>query len=75
MNYNFDEIEARIIRSFVENGEKKMEGMIYYDYSLQSFLWCGDLRSVVLTMQNTKIDNIDNIKDFKITKRDGLKVE
>ena len=72
MNYNFDEIEAKIIRSFVENGEKKMEGMIYYDYSLKSFLWCGDLRSVVLTMQNKKIDNI---KYFKVTKRDGLKLE
>ena len=72
MNYNFDEIESRIIRAFVENGEKKMEGMIYYDYSLKSFLWCGDLRSVVLTVQNTKIDNV---KYFKITKRDGLKVE
>ena len=72
MNYNFDEIEAKIIRSFVENGEKKMEGMLYYDYSLKSFLWCGDLRSAVLTMQNTKIDSV---KYFKITKRDGLKVE
>ena len=72
MNYNFDEIEAKIIRSFVENGEKKMEGMIYYDRSLNSFVWCGDLLSVDLTMQNTKIDNI---KYFKITKRDGLKLE
>ena len=72
MNYTFDEIKEKIFRSFVENGEKKMEGMIYYDSSLKSFLWCGDLRSVVLTMQNTKIDNI---KYFKITKRDGLKVE
>ena len=72
MNYTFDEIKEKIFRSFVENGEKKMEGIIYYDRSLNSFLWCGDLRSVVLTMQNTKIDNI---KYFKITKRDGLKVE
>ena len=72
MNYTFDEIKEKIFRSFVENGEKKMEGMIYYDSSLKSFLWCGDLRSVVLTMQNTKIDRI---KYFKITKRDGLKVE
>ena len=72
MNYTFDEIKEKIFRSFVENGEKKMEGMIYYDASLNSFLWCGDLRSVVLTMQNTKIANI---KYFKITKRDGLKVE
>ena len=72
MNYNFDEIEAKIIRSFVEGGEKKMEGMIYYDESLKSFLWCNDLRSVVLTVQNTKIDCI---KYFKVTKRDGLKVE
>ena len=72
MNYTFDENKEKIFRSFVENGEKKMEGMIYYDSSLKSFLWCGDLRSVVLTMQNTKIDNI---KYFKITKRDGLKVE
>ena len=72
MNYTFDEIKEKIFRSFVENGEKKMEGMIYYDSSLNSFLWCGDLRSVVLTMQNTKIDRI---KYFKVTKRDGLKVE
>ena len=72
MNYTFDEIKEKIFRSFVENGEKKMEGMIYYDSSLKSFLWCGDLRSVVLTRQNNKIDNI---KYFKITKRDGLKVE
>ena len=72
MNYTFDEIKEKIFRSFVENGEKKMEGMIYYDSSLNSFLWCGDLRSVVLTMQNNKIDNL---KYFKITKRDGLKVE
>ena len=72
MHYTFDEIKEKIFRSFVENGEKKMEGMIYYDASLNSFLWCGDLRSVVLTMQNTKIDNI---KYFKVTKRDGLKVE
>ena len=72
MHYTFDEIKEKIFRSFVENGEKKMEGMIYYDSSLKSFLWCGDLRSVVLTVQNTKIDNV---KYFKITKRDGLKVE
>ena len=72
MNYTFEEIKEKIIRSFVDNGEKKMEGMIYYDSSLNSFLWCGDLRSVVLTMQNAKIDNI---KYFKITKRDGLKLE
>ena len=38
MNYTFDEIKEKIFRSFVENGEKKMEGMIYYDYSLKSFL-------------------------------------
>ena len=72
MNYTFDEIKEKIFRTFVENGEKKMEGMIYYDSSIQSFLWCGDLRSVVLTMQNTKIEKI---KYFKVTKRDGLKVE
>ena len=72
MNYTFEEIKEKIFRSFVENGEKKMEGMIYYDRSLNSFLWCGDLRSVVLTMQNTKIDSI---KYFKVSKRDGLKVE
>ena len=72
MNYTFEEIKEKIFRSFVENGEKKMEGMIYYDTSLKSFLWCGDLRSVVLTMQNAKIDRI---KYFKVTKRDGLKVE
>ena len=72
MNYTFEEIKEKIFRSFVENGEKKMEGMIYYDSSLKSFLWCGDLRSVVLTMQNTKIDRI---KYFKVTKRDGLKIE
>ena len=72
MNYTFDEIKEKIFRTFVENGEKKLEGMIYYDSSLKSFLWCGDLRSVVLTMQSTKIDNI---KYFKVTKRDGLKVE
>ena len=72
MNYTFDEIKEKIFRSFVENGEKKMEGMIYYDRSLNSFLWCGDLRSVVLTMQNNKIDNL---KYFSVTKRDGLKVE
>ena len=72
MNYTFDEIKEKIFRSFLENGEKKMEGMIYYDTSLKSFLWCGDLRSVVLTMQNTKIDRI---KYFKVTKRDGLKIE
>ena len=72
MNYTFEEIKEKIFRVFVENGEKKMEGMIYYDSSLNSFLWCGDLRSVVLTMQNAKIDNV---KYFKITKRDGLKVE
>ena len=72
MNYTFDEIKEKIFRSFVENGEKKMEGMIYYDSSLKSFLWCGNLRSVVLTIQNNKIDRI---KYFKVTKRDGLKVE
>ena len=72
MNYTFEEIKEKIFRTFVENGERKMEGMIYYDTTLKSFLWCGDLRSVVLTMQNTKIDNI---KYFKVSKRDGLKVE
>ena len=72
MNFTFEEIKKEIIHSFVENGEKKMEGMIYYDASLKSFSWCGDLRSVVLLVQNTKIDSI---KYFKITKRDGLKVE
>ena len=72
MHYNFDEIKAKIFRSFVENGEKKMEGMIYYDSFLKSFVWCNDLRSVVLTMRNTKIESL---KYFKVTKRDGLKVE
>ena len=72
MNFTFDEIKREIIHSFVENGEKKLEGMIYYDASLKSFLWCGDLRSVVLTIQNTKIDKV---KYFKVTKRDGLKIE
>lgn len=72
MSYNFDEIQAKIIRCFVEGGEKKIEGMIYYDESLHSFLWCNDLRSVVLTVQNNKIDCV---KYFKITKRDGLKIE
>ena len=72
MNYTFDEIKEKIFRSFVENGEKKMEGMIYYDASLNSFLWCGDLRSVVLTIQSKKIDHI---KYFKVTKREGLKIE
>ena len=72
MNYTFEEIKREIIHSFVENGEKKMEGMIFYDASLKSFSWCRDLRSVVLLVQNNKIDNI---KYFKVTKRDGLKVE
>ena len=72
MNYTFEEIKEKIFRSFVENGEKKMEGMIYYDYALKSFAWCGDLRSVVLTIQSTKIDSV---KYFKITKRDGLILE
>ena len=68
----FEEIKEKIFRIFVENGEKKMEGMIYYDSLLKSFLCCGDMRSVVLTIQNNKIDRI---KYFKVTKRDGLKVE
>ena len=72
MNYTFEEIKEKIFRIFVENGEKKMEGMIYYDSSLNSFLWCGDLRSVVLTVRNTKIDNV---KYFKVTKREGLILE
>ena len=72
MNYTFDEIKTKIFRSFVENGEKKMEGMIYYDTSLKSFSWCSDLRSIVLLM---KINRIDNISYFKITKRDGLITE
>ena len=72
MHYTFDEIKEKIFCSFVENGKRKMEGMIYYDASLKSFLWCGDVRSVVLTMQNTKIDRI---KYFVVTKRNGLKVE
>ena len=72
MKFTFEEIKREIIHSFVENGEKKMEGMIYYDALLKSFLWCNDLRSVVLLVQNNKIDSI---KYFKVTKRDGLKVE
>ena len=72
MNYTFEEIKEKIFRTFVENGEKKMEGIIYYDTSLNSFLWCSELRSVVLTMQNTKIENV---KYFKVTKRDGLILE
>ena len=72
MNFTFNEIKKEIIHSFVENGEKKMEGMIYYDTSLKSFLWCSDLHAVVLLM---KINRIDNISYFKITKKDGLKVE
>ena len=72
MVFTFEEIKEKMFLRFVENGQRKMEGMIYYDSSLNSFLWCGDLRSVVLTMQNTKIDNV---KYFKITKRDGLKLE
>lgn len=72
MKFTFNEIKREILHSFVENGEKKMEGMIYFDTLLKSFLWCNDLRSVVLLVQNNKIDNI---KYFKVTKRDGLKVE
>lgn len=72
MNFTFDEIKREIIHSFVENGEKKMEGMIYYDPALKSFLWGSDLRSIVLLM---KTNRIDNISYFKITKREGLKVE
>ena len=74
MNYTFDEIKEKIIRRFLENGEKKMEGMIFYDRALKSFVWCGDLRLVVMTVQNPNT-KIDSIKYFKITKRDGLKVE
>ena len=70
-NYTFDEIKAEIIHSFVADGEKKIEGIIYYDASLKSFLWCRDLRSVVLPMHT----EIDSIKYFKITKREGLKIE
>ena len=72
MKFTFNEIKREILHSFVENGEKKMEEMIYFDTLLKSFLWCNDLRSVVLLVQNNKIDNI---KYFKVTKRDGLKVE
>ena len=72
MNFTLEEIKREIIHSFVENGEKKIEGMIYYDASLKSFLWCQDLRSVVLLMKTSRIENISY---FKITKRDGLKVE
>ena len=72
MNFTFDEIKREIIHSFVANGEKKMEGMIYYDTTLKSFLWCSDLRSAVLLM---KVNKIDNISYFKITKRDGLITE
>ena len=72
MNYTFDEIKTEIFRRFEGDGEKKLEGMIYYDASLKSFLWCGDLRSIVLTVRNTKIDHI---KYFKVTKREGLKIE
>ena len=72
MTVSFNEIKEKIFRRFLENGEKKMEGMIYYDALLKSFLWCGDLRSVVLTMQNTEISRI---KYFKITKKDGLIIE
>ena len=72
MKVSFDEIKTKIIRRFVENGEKKMEGMIYFDETLKSFLWCGNIRSIVLTMQNNKVDHI---KYFKITKREGLQIE
>ena len=72
MNYTFDEIKKEIIHSFVADGEKKIEGMIYYDTSLKSFLWCKDLHSAVILM---KIGRIDNISYFKITKRDGLITE
>ena len=72
MNFTFEEIKKEVIHSFVANGEKKMEGMIYYDTSLKSFSWCSDLRSVVILM---KIGGIENISYFKITKRDGLKTE
>ena len=72
MKFTFEEIKREILHSFVENREKKMEGMIYYDTSIKSFLWCNDIRSVVLLVQNNKIDSI---KYFKVTKRDGLKVE
>ena len=72
MNFTFEEIKREIIHNFVDNGEKKMEGMIYYDESLKSFLWCKELRSVVLLM---KIGRIDKISYFKITKRDGLITE
>lgn len=72
MKFTFEDIKREIIHVFKENGEKKMEGMIYYDPALKSFLWGSDLRSVVLLM---KMNRIDNISYFKISKRDGLKTE
>ena len=72
MKFTFEEIKREIVHSFVANGEKKMEGMIYYDALLKSFLCCNDLRSVVLLM---KMGKITNLSYFKITKRDGLKTE
>lgn len=68
----FDDIKEKIIDCFLKNGEKKMEGMIYYDNSIKSYLWTKDLRSTILTVE---YNNITNIKYFSITKRNGLKIE
>lgn len=68
----FDDIKEKIIDCFLKNGEKKMEGMIYYDNSVKSYLWTKDLRSTILTVE---YNNISDIKYFSITKRNGLKIE
>lgn len=72
MNFSYDDIKEKIIDSFIKNGEKKIEGMIYYDKSFKSYLWAKDLRSIVLTVGN---GNISDIKYFCINKSKGLKIE
>lgn len=72
MKLTYDEIKDKIINYFIGNDEKKIEGMIYFDNSLKSYLWTKDLRSTVLTVAN---NNISDIKYFSMTKRNGLKIE
>lgn len=71
IKFTFDDIKEKIIDYFIGNGEKKIEGMIYYDNSIRSYLWAKDLRSIVLAVE---YNNISDIKYFKMTKRNGLEI-
>lgn len=72
MKLTFEEVKTQIIKYFISNNSKQIDGIIYLDNSEKGYCWATDKRSIILTMRYC---NISDIQYFKINKRNGLKIE